>query len=131
MKIVDMHLVFHRREAEVVGCANHLSALDAAASQPAGETVVIVIAAVKSGELRDWCAAELATPLHQRALEKSARLEVGQEGSDWLVPLRRECAVLLFEAIVIIPRLPSPTPELHNTDASLNEPARDEELPTN
>src|SRR5690349_256024 len=47
VQVVDVDLVFDRLEAELVGRAVHLAALHAAAGQPHGETVVVVVAAVQ------------------------------------------------------------------------------------
>ena len=45
MQIVNMHAVFDGFEAELVGRAMNVSAFDAAAGQPGGEAVMIVVAA--------------------------------------------------------------------------------------
>ena len=57
MDIRDVMAVFDRMEAELVGCAMHNAALEAAASQHGGEAVNVMIAAIAS--LRPRRSAEL------------------------------------------------------------------------
>ena len=56
---------------------------DAAAGQPHGEAVGVVVAAVRP--LGGRRAAELAAPDHQRVVEQAARLQVVQQAGDRLV----------------------------------------------
>src|SRR5688500_1979912 len=58
VQIVDVYLVLHGSEAEVVGSAVGHAAFHAAASQPHGETPVVVVAA--GSAFRGRSAAELA-----------------------------------------------------------------------
>ena len=94
VQVVDVDLVFDGGEAEFVGGAVDVAALDAAAGQPHGEAVVVVVAAVEARQLGDRRAAELAAPDHQRAVEQAALLEVGEEGGDGLVPLAGQLAMV-------------------------------------
>jgi hypothetical protein len=59
VEVVDMDLVFHGREAGLVGRAMNVAAADAAAGQPHAEAVMVVVAAAERGELGDGSAAEL------------------------------------------------------------------------
>src|ERR1043166_961386 len=126
---MHMHPAIDGGETEIVGGAVRLAALDAGASQPHREAVVIVVAAAQSGQFRDWRSAELAAPDHQRAVEQATLLEIAQECGDRLVPRARKIPVLGFDTIVIVPRLAGAGPDLHEADAALEQPPRDQELP--
>src|SRR5262249_25531177 len=82
-------------QADGVGGAEDLAALDAAAGQPHGEAVRVVVAAGRA--LAHGRAAELASPDHQRRVEQAARLEVAQQASDGPVALAAEPAVVLLD----------------------------------
>ena len=76
MEVVDVDRVLDGLEAELVGGAVDVAALDAAAGQPHGEAVVVVVAAVHlagvgagRGQLDGRRAAELAAPDDERVLE--------------------------------------------------------------
>ena len=69
VEVVDVDLVLDGLEAELVGGAVDVAALDAAAGQPHGEAVVVVVAAVHlalvragGGQLDGRRPAELAAP---------------------------------------------------------------------
>src|SRR5262245_60739759 len=128
MKVVDMHLVFRRREAEIVRRAVHRPTFDSATCKPAGEAVVVVVAAVECGQFRDRRAAELPAPLDQCAVEETACLQVAHKRRDRLIPLLRETPVKSFEAVVVVPRLPAAAPELHNAHTAFDEPPREKQL---
>ena len=66
--------------AEVVGRAVGLAALDAAAGEPDGEAVGVVVAAVLA--LGAGRPAELAAPDDQGLLEQAALLQVGEQAGD-------------------------------------------------
>ena len=57
VQVVDVDLVLDRLEAELVGRAVDVAALDAAAGQPHGEAVVVVVAAVDLAGVRARLAA--------------------------------------------------------------------------
>ena len=63
VQVVNRDWLLDGLEAELVGGSVNLSATHSAAGQPAGETVMVVIAAVERRQLGDGCAAELATPI--------------------------------------------------------------------
>ena len=59
------------------------TAFHAAASHPHGEGLVVVVAPI--GALRVRGATELTAPAHQRVIEQTALLEVGEQPSDGLI----------------------------------------------
>src|ERR1700679_2771458 len=83
VQVVDLDLVFDGVITVVVGGAINRSPLDSAASQPHGESIGIVIAAV--GSLGHRGPAELAAPDDQSALEQTACLQVGEQPRDRFV----------------------------------------------
>src|SRR3954454_6411820 len=128
---MDADLVLDGLEAELVGGAVDVAALDAAAGHPDGETVVVVVAAVHlahvragGGELDGGGAAELAAPDDQGVLEHPALLQILEERADGLVALAAELAVAGLEVVVIVPRLPGAVPELDEADSALEQPPR-------
>src|SRR5262249_32437048 len=102
---MHMHLVLDRRKAELVGAAARLTAFDAAAREPDRKPVMVVVAAAQAGQFGDRRAAELAPPEDQRTIKKAALLQVFQERGDGPVPLPGQVAVLLLQAVVVVPRL--------------------------
>ena len=85
-----MDFVFDGREAEFVGGAVDVAAFDAAAGQPHGEAVVIVVAAVDLAGIRAGLrqfdggrAAEFAAPDDERVLEHAALLEILEQARRW------------------------------------------------
>ncbi len=71
VQVVDMDAVFHGTETEFVRGPDDLASLDAAAGQPGGEAVGIVIAAGALVGVAAVCnrrSAELAAPNHERVV---------------------------------------------------------------
>ena len=62
MEVVDVDDILHGPEAEFVRGAVGVAASSAATGKPAGEAVMVVVAAVKCGILGNGCAAEFTTP---------------------------------------------------------------------
>ena len=62
VEVVDVDNILHGAKAEFIGGTVGVAASSAATGKPAGETVMIVVAAVKSGILGNGCAAEFTTP---------------------------------------------------------------------
>src|SRR5579871_708763 len=80
MQVMNVNLVLDGGVAEVVGRADHLSALYAAARHPGAEAARIVVAALAA--LVGRGPAELSAPDDQRLVEQAAALEVGQQPVD-------------------------------------------------
>src|SRR5207249_4185647 len=121
--------ILHGCKAELVGGAVDLSSFDAAARQPHAKAVMVVIAAGKGGQLGNGGAAEFATPHHQGAVEQAANFDIFEKSGNGLVPGAGQATVLGFETIVVVPRLTGAGPDLHETDAALQQPSRQEQLP--
>src|SRR5437764_11509438 len=85
MEPLDMEPVLDGGAAELVGLADAGAALDAAAGQPHGEAVRVMIAAGPFLELGGGLAAELAPPDDQGLVEQAAALEVLDQAGDGLV----------------------------------------------
>src|SRR3954470_14298989 len=77
VQVVDVNLVGGGVPAVVVGGAVPVARLDAAAGEPHGETVRVVVAAVVV--LGGRGSAEFAAPPHQRVVEQAPGLEVVEQ----------------------------------------------------
>ena len=62
VEVVDVHDVFDGAEAEFIGGTVDVAAARAAAGEPAGEAVVVVVAAVERGVFGHRRATKLAAP---------------------------------------------------------------------
>ena len=109
--------------AEVVGRAVDVAALEAAAGQPEGEAVAVVVAAV--GPLRDRQPAELARPEDDRRVEQPALLQVADQGRAGLVGPGAERLEGLGVLAVRVPGLAAQE-ELDEPDAALDQAAGDQ-----
>src|SRR5437879_3522601 len=96
-----MHLVLHRVVAVVVGRAIGEAALHAAARQPHGVPVRVVVPSVVA--LGGGCAAKLSPPQYQGILQQPSRLKVLEETCDRLVYLRGIPAVAGPQVAVLVP----------------------------
>jgi len=72
LEVVDVDRVLDCVEAKFVRGAQGNARLDAAAGQPEGEGIAVVVAAQRRLILAHRCAAELAAPEHQRLVEQAA-----------------------------------------------------------
>ena len=102
-----------------------MPALDAAAGQPHGEAVEVVVAADEfAARFAHRRAAELAAPDDERVVEQPALLEVGEQRGDGLVGL---AAAASSVSPMSSPASPwwsqSRVIELHEADAALDQPA--------
>ena len=119
MEVMDVHDIFDGAEAEFIGRTVGVAATSAAAGEPAGEAIVVVVAAVERGIFRHRRAAELASPQDKRAIQQAALSEIGEERRERLVPFASEFAVVFLEAVVIVPRLAVAAPNLNEPHAAL------------
>ena len=110
--------------------------MDAAAGQPHGEAVVVVVAAVDfagvgagRGQFDDGGAAEFAAPHHQHFVQHAALFQILEQGGDGLIAFLAELAVAGFDVVVVIPRLAGAVPDLDEADAAFDQAAGDEHLP--
>ena len=103
--------------------------LHAAAGQPHRERARVMIAAEELravARLVHRRAAELAAPDDQRVVEQAALLEIGQQAVDRPVGLPAEMRQLLDDVLAErgAVRVPAAMVELHEADAALDEPPR-------
>src|SRR5205814_1829368 len=128
----DADAVLDGFEADLVGRAVVDPALHAAAGQPAGEGVRVVVAAGLAALLRDRQPAELAAADHQRRVEQPGPPQVGDESGDRLVGFAGELAVVALDVLVPVPAplvLHAAGVDLHEPHAPLDQPPGDERLP--
>src|SRR5262245_51946057 len=98
-----MESIFDGVVAQLVGRADADAALDAAAGEPHGEAVAVVVAAGALGILRSRLAAELAAPDYDRRIEQPAALQILQEPRDGPVGLTGVQSVVLHDVGVSVP----------------------------
>src|SRR5438105_1947587 len=103
MEALDVEPVRDGGAAELVGLADAGAARDAAAGQPHGEAVRVMIAAGPFLELGGGLAAELAAPDDQGLVEQAAALEVLDQAGDGLVGVAGVLGVVGDEVGVGVP----------------------------
>ena len=119
VQVVDVDAAFDHVEAELVGSTQGDARLDAAAGQPHGESVRVVVAAVVPAPLDHRRAAELATPDHQGVLEHPALLEVLDQPGARPVGVLAVLLEVLDEVAVLVPGFME---DLDEPDAPLGQP---------
>ena len=90
MKVVDVDWILDGSVSKIVGGSINGAAFYASASEPDGESPVIMIAAsarLAVDQLSGWCPPKLASTNHQSVFKKATLLQVGQQGSDRAVAL--------------------------------------------
>jgi hypothetical protein len=119
--------ILHRLEAEVVGGAVDLPPFHAAAGQPRGEAVVVVVAAVHLAgvgallrQLDRRRAAELAAPDDERLVEQAALLEVDEQRADRLIALRSRACGESLRGRRGCPKAAFAMPHLHEPHAAFD-----------
>src|SRR5262245_33935413 len=108
MQIADRMHTLHSVLADLVGGADRLSRLDAAARQEDRHAAGVVVAA--DGDATATVAvvrraAELTAPDHQRLLEHAASLEVADQGRDRLIDRLDAPPVRALQVIMRVPTL--------------------------
>ena len=129
VQVVEVDAIADGAQAELVGGADDLAALDAAAGHPDREAVGVVVAAfgAAGAAVGDGTAAEFAAPDHQRGVEQAAGFEVGQQAGDAFVGLRGAGEVVLVAGDVAVPIVgihAVAVPDLDETNAALDQAAR-------
>ena len=129
-----MNSLFDRIPAEFISGTVHIAALNATASQPHGETIVVMIATTSDGgnsgswQFHRWSSPKLTAPDDKRTVQHSALFEVSQQGPDRLIDLGGETSMILFQLIVSIPWLSGFMPDLQKANASFQQAASDQKL---
>src|SRR5262249_48850021 len=128
LQVVDARLALGDEIAQLVGGAVDDAALDAAAGQPDGEAVRVMIAAEElraAALLVHRRPPELAAPDHERLVEQTTPLEVFQERRDGPVDLLALLRQVLDDVVAGAGAVtvPAPVEQLHIADAALDEAA--------
>ena len=119
--------VLDRAVADVVGGAMHEAALDAAAGEPRGVALGVVVSA--GGVLGPRRAPEFAGPNDQGVIEHPALFEVSDESRNGPVGGAAERLMGLHVAVGIPSAVaPAGMANLDEADAALREPAREQQL---
>ena len=98
-------IVFWRncRRAQFIGLAHAHASLDATASHPHREAVGVVIPARTLSIFGRGLPAKLAPPNHQRAVQQTRSLQVGEQGRHRLIGVARVEVMIFFQIAVRIP----------------------------
>ena len=126
--MVDGHRLVDRLVAVLVG----LSVADAwpksTASHPHRESEGVVVSTISP--LRERRPAELTAEQHDRLIQQSACLEVGEERRDRLVDHLAVAGQLLLEPAVLVPAVSAGVcaGQLDEADTALDEPPRQQAL---
>ena len=119
VEIVNMDFVFDCRSPELVGRAVNCSAANGATGKHGGESFRVVIATgvVVPVAVTDGFASEFTTPNDERAVEKIALFEIGDEGSQWLIDFAGAFRQAVFDILMMIP---TAGPDLDEANAALD-----------
>src|SRR5690606_16439316 len=122
-------LVLHGLVAELVGGPEGEARLHAAAGEPDGEAVGVVVAA-GALLLRGGGAAELAAPPDERVLQQAAALQVGQQAGDRPVDATGVLQVLGHVGVLVPGRVGGAVAvgDLDEADAALAQPTGEQAL---
>ncbi len=124
VEVVDVDAVFHRVQTQIVGAADRLASLHAAAGEPHGEAGGVVVAAVPL--FAHGGPAELAPPQDQRVFQEAAGFEIAQQARDGLVGGGEVLAVVGLDVRVGILLAAGAVVELHEPHPPFDEPAGEE-----
>ncbi len=107
LEVVDVDAVLDGGEAELVGLAEGEAGFHAAAGEPHGISIDVVVATDHLADLAHRCAAELAAPDHEGGVEEAARLQVADQGGAGAVDLASDrveiAGEILAGAAVVVP----------------------------
>src|SRR4051794_27780703 len=129
MQVVKMHRIFSGSQTQLIGTADNLATLHAAAGHPRGKSVRVVVTprtvpgAVSSAVARR-APAKFSAPYHQSGVQQSARLQVRKQPGHALVCRSRSRLMVLVTLLVAIPvRLVHTIagPHLHETNSALHQ----------
>ena len=124
VQVVDVGLVLDAVEAEFVGLAVGDAGADAAAGEPHGEGVDVVVAAGLVAVFAHRRAAEFAAPDDQGLLEQAAGLEVADEAGAGLVNLVHDLRKIVLEGLALAAMaVPVGVVELDEAHAALDQAA--------
>jgi len=113
--------------ADFVGCPHRVAGFHAAAGQPHGHALGVVVAAnfFAAAHAVVGRAAELAGPKHQRLVQHAALAQVADERGDRLIGHSNARAVRTLDVIV---RVPTARVDLHEANALFHEPPGEQAL---
>src|SRR5581483_8317564 len=99
--VAEVDRLLDGAQADVVGGADDLAALDAAAGQPHREAEIVVVAA--AAPLRFRRPTEFTAPQHQCRVEQAALLQVRHERGNRLIDAPRHARVVFLDVLVGVP----------------------------
>src|SRR5206468_9339997 len=85
LEIVNVDSILSGEESELVAGADRGAGLDAAASEPHGVGVDVMVAADRLSDFAHGSSAELTSPDDQRLVEQAALLEIANESCGGLI----------------------------------------------
>lgn len=135
VEVVDVDLVLHGGEAEVIGGTMNVSTLDPSAGHPGGKSVVVVVASVDLASIGSGLGhfdyrstPKFSAPDYHSFVEETSLFEVRQKSADRLITFTGKTAVVLLKVVMIIPGLSCAIPNLNKANSTLHETAGDQHL---
>jgi len=131
--VMNMDPVGHSLESKFVRLPVTHAASDARARHPHAESIRIVITTRCTLAFTERHPTELAAPDDQRRIQQPTLLEITEQRRDRLIHLGPVLTVIFLDALMRIPcvrQMPAPRIELNETNASLDQPARDHTMIT-
>ncbi len=132
MQVLDVERLLDGGAAELVGFAHGDAALDAAAGEPHGEAVCIVVAAGALGVLGGRLPAELAAPDNQRRVQQATLFQVFEQAGDRFVGLAGVQVMVADQVAVSVPVVVvvgAAGVDLDEAHAALHQPPGQQALP--
>src|ERR1700731_1604779 len=127
MEIMDVHGLVHHLPSEVIGGAVGHSPLNASASEPHGEPMRVVVAAVvrlathEAASHFDYgCSAEFGAANNQRLIEEPPGFQVLDKGGKRLIRVVGVLAMQL-DIKMMVPRIAFGVVQLHDANAALDQ----------
>ena len=127
LDIMNVEPIFRGAEAELVGGAHGDPGFGAAAGEPHGVGVDVMVPANAFSAFPHGRAAEFSTPYDQRRIEKASRFQVGDESSLTAIHIAAdvfEVPTQSFTGTAVM--VPARVVKLHEADAALDQPAGQE-----
>src|SRR5262252_10751865 len=127
VQVMNVDLVLNGLCAERIRGAIHGSAFHAAASKPDTERFIVMIAAgiVVAIAVARHRTPEFSAPDNEGAVKEPTLLEVRKQGGGRRINLGSACRKAVIDVFVMIP---AARPDLHKSDAPLDETPRDQQL---
>ena len=129
VQVVDVDLVLHHIEAEIIGLSDDLASLDSPSGHPHAEGRSMMVppelVGLRPAVLQEGGTAELTSPDDEGGVEESPLLEIFYQGSSRLVRGGADTLQVLVQVSVVVP---AAVKHLHEADAPLDQASGQEAI---